>query len=104
MNSAQKKNLPIPDLTLKNRGSEMIGKKSKIRPINRDRRSDLAALCLSQMLQIIYVVCNFALKNIKNQTEKSFKLFYISVADNKMMCAHTIIGNEKLFKDKLTES
>ena len=29
---------------LKNRGSEMIGKKSKNRPINRDRRSDLAAL------------------------------------------------------------
>ena len=27
------KNLPIPDLTLKNRGSEMIGKKSKNRPI-----------------------------------------------------------------------
>ena len=39
-----KKNLPIPDLTLKNGGSEMIGKKSKNRPINRDRRSDLAAL------------------------------------------------------------
>ena len=38
------KNLPIPDLTLTNRGSEMIGKKSKNRPINRDRRSDLAAL------------------------------------------------------------
>ena len=38
------KNLPIPDVTLKNRGSEMIGKKSKNRPINRDRRSDLAAL------------------------------------------------------------
>ena len=38
------KNIPIPDLTLKNRGSEMIGKKSKNRPINRDRRSDLAAL------------------------------------------------------------
>ena len=38
------KNLPIPDLTLKYRGSEMIGKKSKNRPINRDRRSDLAAL------------------------------------------------------------
>ena len=38
------KNLHIPDLTLKNRGSEMIGKKSKNRPINRDRWSDLAAL------------------------------------------------------------
>ena len=40
----QKKNLPIPDVTLKNRGSEMIGIKSKNRPINWDRRSDLAAL------------------------------------------------------------
>ena len=39
-----KKNLPIPDLTLKNWGSEMIGKKSKNWPINRGRRSDLAAL------------------------------------------------------------
>ena len=44
MNSAHtKKNLPIPDLTLKNRGSEMIRKKSKNRPINRDRR--LQGLC-----------------------------------------------------------
>ena len=45
MNSAHThKNLPIPVSHLKNRGSEMIGKKSKNRPINRDRRSDLAAL------------------------------------------------------------
>ena len=43
------KNLPIPDLTLKNRGSEMIGKKSKNRPINRVRRSDLAALRYGQL-------------------------------------------------------
>ena len=39
--------LPIPDLTLQNRGLEMTGKKSKNRPINRDRRSDLAALVLA---------------------------------------------------------
>ena len=45
MNSANfNKNLPIPNLTLKNRGSEMIGKKSKNRHDRRDRRSDLAAL------------------------------------------------------------
>ena len=47
-----KKNLPIPDVTLKNRGSEMIGKKSKNRPINRDRRSDLAALVKNDLRRI----------------------------------------------------
>ena len=55
MNSAHKKNLPIPDLTLKNRGSEMIGKQSKNRPINRDRRSDLAALLQSQGLAFLFL-------------------------------------------------
>ena len=33
VNTHKKKNLPIPDLALKNRGSEMIGKKSKNWPI-----------------------------------------------------------------------